>query len=308
MNTIQDKLKLKFDDSFFDEEIRCDYKVTQKTKKIWAVELDLIAELLRVCNKFDIKVTAFAGTVLGAVRHKGFIPWDDDIDVCMDRENYKKLLSVANEFKSPYFFQTGYDDKEFFMGYARLRNSLTTGVVEWEKSPNYNSGIYLDIYVLDGYVEDDNLLKKQLADRFKIERKIRLYHWNHSKGIKRIVKMVLKPIVLIGRTYESLLQEYDQCITRYNDGTQRITLMTHIPSFLKKYWCYKSDLEEVIVVPFENIEIPISKNYDVLLNNAYGNYMEFPPIESRGKWHEDAIYFDPDLPYEEYYKKLNENQ
>ena len=136
MDDIRKKLKLQFDDSFFHEETRCDYLVDEKTKKIWAVQIDLLAELLRVCREHDIKVSAFAGTVLGAVRHKGFIPWDDDIDVCMDRENFNKLLAITDTFNYPYFLQTAYNDQEFFIGYARLRNTLTTGVISWEKSPS----------------------------------------------------------------------------------------------------------------------------------------------------------------------------
>ena len=69
---------------------------------------------------------------------------------------------------------------------------------------------------------------------------------------------------------------------------------------IKKYWCSKSDFNEIIKLPFENMEVPILKNYDKILRNFYGNYMEFPPVELRGAWHENLIIFEPDIPYREY--------
>ena len=95
-------INLQLDDSFYKEEIRDGYTVTTKQKKIWAVEMDLLDQLLKVCKKHDIKVIIYAGTLLGAIRHKGFIPWDDDIDVALTRPEYEKLLKVApEEFKAP---------------------------------------------------------------------------------------------------------------------------------------------------------------------------------------------------------------
>lgn len=75
-------LKIKLPENFLEEEMRCGYRVTSLIKKVWAVELDLYAELDRVCKKYNIKFCADGGTLLGAIRHKGFIPWDDDLDIC----------------------------------------------------------------------------------------------------------------------------------------------------------------------------------------------------------------------------------
>ena len=157
-------LSLEFPEDFFREEIRDGYKVSEKMKKVWAVELDLLNKLLEVCQKYELKCFADAGTLLGAVRHKGFIPWDDDIDVVMFREDYEKLRAVAQEeFKEPYFFQCAYSDDNYIRGHAQLRNSDTTAFLyrEVRRKVERNYGIFIDIFILDGVFQNRFLLKVQ---------------------------------------------------------------------------------------------------------------------------------------------------
>ena len=93
----------------FEEETRQNYLISKEMKQVWACELDLLKKLLQVCEKYNLKCWADAGTLIGAIRDHGFIPWDDDIDVAMLREDYDKLVSIADkEFAHPYFFQTIY--------------------------------------------------------------------------------------------------------------------------------------------------------------------------------------------------------
>lgn len=287
-------------DSFYEEEVRCDYTVTPELKKVWAVELDLVSELLRVCKKHDIQVFCFAGTLLGAVRHKGFIPWDDDMDVCLTRENFEKLCSFADEFKHPYFLQTALNDQRYFIGYARLRNSDTTGIITWNNTPDYNNGIYIDVFVLDGYVESRAKLRYQLARRSIVSRLLRAYHTDNATGGKKAAITILQHSIFKLVSYEQLYNRYKKIMTMYNKKARNITLLTHGEYFYTRYWSDKKDFTEEIWVPFETIEVPIPKAYDRILKNTYGNYMEFPPVKDRGAWHNDMIIFDPDTPYKEY--------
>lgn len=298
---------MEFEKNFFDDEVRCDYLVTSKTKKIWAVEIDLLDKLLKVCMKYNIKVFAFAGTLLGAIRHKGFIPWDDDMDVCMLREDYNKLIQIANdEFSFPYFFQTAISDRTYFLGYARLRNSNTTGFIKYNKSLNYNNGIYIDIFVMDGYVDDAKLLKKQVTKRDILERLLNSYYADLSvrKGIKKYGVSIIKKIDRTFFSYEKLYDLYNCNLSKFTKSDGRVSLMTHSYFFIERYWCNVTDLKDSIYVEFENIKIPIPQNYHNILKNSYGDYMQLPPVDKRGAWHENLITYDPDTPYKEYVKQL----
>lgn len=297
-----------YTEEFLRKEIRCEYEITEKQKKVWAVELDLLSKLLDVCKRYGIKVFAFAGTLLGAVRHKGFIPWDDDIDVCLLKEDYEKLLSVAEkEFQEPYFFQTAFTDKRFHIGYARLRNSNTTGFIPYNDDINYNNGIFIDIFIMNGYTENSLSLNMQLFKLRFVEKLIHAYYADltQKKGIKKYIMAVIKLIDNKCIKYDTLIKLYYKIQTKYDYSSERVTILTSNNWFMKRYWCWKEDLKESILLPFESISIPVPSNYDKVLSNAYGNYMEFPPVEKRGKWHENIIYFEPDVQYKSYVKRLH---
>ena len=166
-------------EDFFEEETRCDFIVTKERKKIWAVEIDLLLEFERVCKKHNLRFFLFWGSLLGAVRHGGFVPWDDDTDVVMPRADYEKLLLLQEEFTHPYFLQTPYTDNGYFYAHAKLRNSNTTA---WDRPFAYqgtNFGIFLDILPLDSVELDGG---KERFDRInklinsKIERTITVKH------------------------------------------------------------------------------------------------------------------------------------
>lgn len=302
-------IKLNIDEDFFSEEIRDGYTITTEMKKIWAVELDLLNEFFRICEKYKIKAFAYAGTLLGAIRHNGFIPWDEDVDVCMTREEYNKLLSVAErEFVYPYFFQTSYNDRKFFNGYARLRNSETTGIIAWNKSVDYNNGIYIDIHVLDGYIEDKKRLKKQIIEKDLVSKLLYAYYSDLSErnGWKKIAVVILQKTIFKIIKYDSLLKKFDKISYRYNKYTDRLTLMTCSKYFLFRYWCKKEDIENQRYVKFEFLKIPIPINGEKILRNIYGDYLTLPPMEERGKWHENKILFNPDISYKVFLRKENE--
>lgn len=310
-------LQIRIPEDFLKEETRCGYTIHQKMKEVWAVQLDLLSELDRVCKKHHITYFASSGTMLGAIRHQGFIPWDDDLDLMMLRSEYDKLCAVASdEFKHPYFFQTEWTDKGSLRGHAQLRNSLTTAILvkDFEKHYRFNQGIFIDIFPLDAVTEDEaefeqlstqakRLTKKYmryafLTDRFYIPKKKKI------DFIPRcIAHALLKGPFKSFADYEKYYREYELLCTKHNEEPTKELGMLGF-RFERVYLRLRSDFEEAIEVPFEFMTIPVSKNYDHALRHVFGNYTEFV----RGSSVHGGVIYDPDVPYIEYLKKDNYDQ
>ena len=137
------------------------------------VELDILKQVITICDKHNITYFAFGGTLLGAARHQGFIPWDDDIDILMLAEDYFKFINIApKELDFPYSLHC-HLEKEFGVNVARVRNSQTTGCTSWELDyanfDEYNKGIFIDIFPLF-YIPDN---KKKWQKQKKVLQKMR---------------------------------------------------------------------------------------------------------------------------------------
>lgn len=300
-------LNIELPEGFLEEEIRYGYTVTRKMKEVWAIELDMLDKLLTVCKKHNIKIFASGGTMLGAVRHKGFIPWDDDIDMMMFREDYEKLCQIAEfEFQYPYFFQTEYTDEGSLRGHAQLRNSKTTGILTGEIDEKYkfNQGIFLDIFPLDN-VPDDKCKRNKQAKKIKFYKK-RSFFWakfttRYNENNKSILKKTIKKIVakIGGNLIRKLqLEKRNYCLferecKKFNNKETVFVSTLSLNESEKQFYKYKKDYINLIEMPFEFMSIPVGENYDHALCQRYGKYME---IVKNGSCHGDVI-FDTNNPY-----------
>ena len=290
-------LKIKLPEGFLDEEVRSGFTVTADMKKVWAVELDLLQELLRVCRENGLKIFADGGSLLGAVRDHGFIPWDDDIDLVMMRADYDKLCSIAPKaFREPYFFQSYRTEKGYPRRHAQFRNSLTTGILENEKDIGYafNQGIFIDIFVLDGLYEDD---QKQLDQRRRGEKLKRFFDYkSNPKSKKRIIYHLCKLI-----PWSFLVKKMDSVLTEKEAATSDRVVNYGFsfelgPKVTRRERRFYDD--PPVEVPFEFITIPIPKNYDEWLTSRYGDYMK----PSRAGAVHSGLIFDTDRSYKDFFR------
>lgn len=286
-----------FDESFLKEETRCGFLVTEKRKKIWRTELELLARLDEVCKKYGLSYFAEYGTMLGAVRHHGFVPWDDDIDVMMFREDYMKLQEVApTEFQEPYFFQNTYTDLVVW-GFSKLRDDRTTGIEFADMSPDFHQGIFIDIKpfddVPDGKDFGETILQVQREAWQTVANSQRMRYYV-SEGV---------PFALGTDILEELLnlpvreryREFEKLNLSYAGMSERVNfIVTAICKGLnsrKREW-----YRETIDLPFEYTTVPVPAGYDEILKIQYGDYHRFVP---GGSLHEHT-FFDPDVPYRYY--------
>ncbi len=281
--------KLIIPDSFFSEEEKYGFLISKEIKHLWAIELDLLQEFVRVCEKYNLRYYAIGGTLLGAIRHKGFIPWDDDIDVAMPRKDYKKLQQVAKiEFRDPYFFQDEYTDPGALFGYAKIRNNNTTIISPGYLDPKHgnvsiNQGIFIDIFPLDNMPDGKMERDAWIAEIKKIAQKawsIRKYSHRHIPLHDEMLENELANLSKLGSP-NYWFEQYDTVLSRYSEEKTSETCLYCVYSRYGERFCYNlSDFEDTVKVPFEMTEIVAPSNYDSVLTKSFGNWGEMKQIGS----------------------------
>ena len=257
------------------------------------VLLELLHELDRVCKKNDIPYVLFCGTALGAVRHKGIIPWDDDLDVSMLREDYEKFLKIApNELDQKYYLQAE-GSEHWVMNFSKLRKNNTTYLEKFHpKDKKMHQGIYIDIFPCDNASDKEWIRKIQFyASRITLAKSLCLRGYETDSVVKKIImsickfvpaKPFLKLAMLKSQPNTEKLQTFLSCTSKYHKGIYRREWFT-----------------ETIEMDFEDMKAPVSAHYDELLTTMYGDYMKLPSEEER-KIKEHAVLIDTEHNYTEY--------
>ena len=293
---------------FLREESR-EFVVDHEKKRIWAVLLDLLQEFTGVCEAHEITFFADGGTLLGAFRHQGFIPWDDDIDIIMTRREYDKLLAVSDEFKHPYFLQTHESDPMACRGHAQLRNSETTAILRNEMlngKPvcNFNQGIFIDIFVLDNIPDNDKTAKSFMKQLSRLKKRIALCRNARCGEIRKKRKATLIKIRSFiwelfhsGDYLEMLQRKFDAMARRYeHDNTRRCSHLTFMPKPAAKYILDKSIFSEKRMTKFEFLQVPVPGKAEEYLSVLYGDWRKYVV---GGSLHGE-VFFDVDNPYRKY--------
>ena len=294
--------ELNIPEEFFREEERCGYLVSEKMKRVWAGELGMLHRFAQVCERHGLRWYAMGGTLLGAVRHKGFIPWDDDIDLLMPREDYNRLLEIgAEEFAAPYFLQSPCSEKRFFRTHAQLRDSRTTGAIAQDRNRDINRGIFMDIFPLDEVPSSPEELMLHRRRLRKVTRKAHriIFRQEYRSFLKRAIYALYEWLHFGSYTPAKAFGEFNRIAAEYaGSGSDRVghTSLSYRDAVIwpREWWA------EVEMLDFEMLRLPAPKCWDAVLSHHYGEYMRSPENKN-GSFH-GSVEFDPGTPYTEYFK------
>ena len=279
------------------DEVRDGYLVAAAMKRVWAVELDLLEKFLDYCKLHNLRCWADGGTLLGAVRHQGFIPWDDDIDLAMPREDYDRMCLIGNEgLEAPYFLQTAYSDIDYHRSHAQFRRSDTAAIRPSDCFEPFNQGIFIDIFPLDAVPEDKEMVRASCKCMRKTTRFLKSKNCNLlMSGRLSLIFRKLKAKYMVRKYgWTTIYSKAEEAMRAL--GKMPHTKVAELTFLGDKVVWDKSIFDETVWLPFENTKVPAPRDYDAFLRTHFGpNYMT--PIKAPS-FHGTVI-FDTEHSYTE---------
>ena len=246
------------------------------------VELEILKQIDSFCGKNKIKYSLYAGTLIGAVRHKGFIPWDDDIDIVMTRSQYTKFYDAW--MRNPidgYYLESYENDMNTQNAHTKIRKNGTILLSDIEDEKKGHHGIWVDIFIMDKVSEDEQgkkLLKNGRKMLLMVKANGRMSGESKKKKVARNLLKVAYPYFFRKRKLceiAEFIRENDRKVTKYSHRCDMCTI-----SYLDVKFPAETGQQYTKVI-FEGEEFPAFANYDEILKIMYGDYMKFPPVEER---------------------------
>lgn len=266
-------------------------------RKLQLTQLEILKVVDCFCREHHLKYSLYAGSLLGAVRHKGFIPWDDDLDVCMPRSDYNQFIALWEQTNpNGYILQNKENTPAFWQSFSKIRKDHTTFLQEQREAGQYHTGIFLDVFPLDR-IPDGGINR-------------RLFKW-HCMKYQLLTREFIPPragtVVRVGsslilactpeRRREKVRQNELKKITQYNG--QRNLEVAAIETMASLEKTFASDmLDTYTELPFEDGTFMCFSKWDAYLSRKYGDYMQLPLEEERA-WKHHPIIIDFTHNYEE---------
>ena len=290
------------------EENRNGYVVSEKMKKVWAIQLQLFKKLLEVCEKYNLRVWAEGGTLLGTIREKGYIPWDDDIDLAMLRPDYDKFQEVAaKEFGKPYFIQNGYTDN-YANGITKIRVDGTSAILaNHHICFTRHQGIFIDIFPLDALPDNPVDLDKLMSESKRILRPMKYYYGGDFSLLHpQVLMRTLKGAYLVkSKGRQGIYKQYEDLFRKYKiEDNAKVSLHAWFYD-LKRFSRDKHWYDGTLWMPFEDIMMPVPSGYHEILTMQFGDYMT--PVKAPS-YHGEFLFLDTEKPYQEFFPLLKKQK
>ena len=266
------------------------YKEVTDISEIQQMELGIMEYIHEVCHKIGVKYFLSYGSLIGAVRHQGFIPWDDDMDICMLRDDYEKLQNYLIAHPDERYEVMSYKNNvNYVYPFMKIQDNQTY-LVEEDVRIDSNMGIYVDIFPVDGY-EDDQAFKDKMTKIIK-KRQLSCYTFKGITNTKSVVNSMIR--------YISVIIFYFTNTNKYVSQIDELAKSRKVEDYeLVDYVVYKDMnkpvwkrewLEQVEAGSFEGKKFMIPKHYHEVLTSDYGNYMQLPPVEQQVSHHDFKLW------------------
>ncbi len=280
-------------------------KDTVCPRTLQSVELELLKALIHCCDELGLKYYLIGGTLLGAVRHHGFIPWDDDIDVGMPRADYELFLHNAQPLLPEYYFVQCRDtDPELLISFAKLRDSRTTFIESSTRHRRINHGVYIDIFPLDNYPE--TAWKQSVFDfrlrmlSLRIRSAFALREENKKNAVIEFGMKAASALMSI--RYPKAEDALEAREKLYRSVAHSSLLANLGGAWGKKEIAPAEWFGEGVKGMFEGLRTRLPSEYDKWLKQVYGDYLQLPPPEKRVVHHYTDV-IDLDRSYTEYMRE-----
>lgn len=265
-------------------------------QQVWQVEQEILDVIHQVCTAHNLRYSLAYGTLIGAIRHGGFIPWDDDIDLVMPREDYEKLVSIWNDAApTGYIMQNVQNSPDYTNNFAKIRKDHTTFLQDdAEREKKYHKGIFVDIF------PGDRVATGKLSNKLQyVACAVNLlFCRGFSSGSGGIVGAIERLLLALPKGMRpGLRNASEKFIRKWNGKNEKLLFFPSTIEFAKHY--YSADLfENMGTITFCGKEYSCVADPDAFLRADYGDYMQLPPEEER-TWKHHPIIIDLEHNYEE---------
>ena len=248
------------------------------TKRLQEIELNLLKEFLLICKKENLHYYLLGGTLLGAVRHKGFIPWDDDVDIGMPRKDYEKFISCAQKYLPEYcFLQTFRTDPQYPFPFAKIRDNRTIYKEFLLSKLQINHGVWIDIFPLDFCSTNYKWLTFLQRILFKRTSCKFVFKKNFIQRMLQVLSCIICP------SWKKSIEWHDKLLqAQESDATM---MANFCGRYGRKEMVPSSWFKEPVYLEFEGLKVAAPTEYHKYLTHIYGNYMQLPPEEKRVSLH-----------------------
>lgn len=258
-------------------------------RRVQLTQLEIAREIKRVCEENDIRFFLLGGTYLGAVRHQGFIPWDDDMDLGMLRGEYEKFCRIAPEKLGPdYCLQTWYTEPNYGLPFGKVMKRGTVYLESKKSRRLQENGIYVDIFPFDS-VPQDLQQRQKLAKHLLRLYRLRLMKCGYKPWMEEEKVLWHKRLGYLFYQFQALFcgkqalaRDYD-ALAEAQPDTDTVSEQSGMeqPLYVRRAWC-----EDLVNYTFEGEQFPAPRAYDEFLTIYYGDYMQLPPEDQRENRHQ----------------------